>query len=310
MRRAGLCSTLLLLLGCAPIDTQTKVSIRPREAPIQQFGAEQLARRDYVAKYVQLGPRLLIALREHDSCVDVRHVPVMRVEEIRRSNRNFVIWDFTLGVVTGGFSALAFARPQLFSDRLIDGQGRVVTDSVSGYIVGSVFAVVSAGLFAAGIVDALRSRDETRYAEGFEVELGPAHACASSQDAGAPVRERGLRLIVDGELEMEAQTDHEGRARFELASWERPIPESGVVSAVLEILRRDGDDVEARTLALSLRVPFDGMIEAHTGIADTRRKPAAIETAPIEGPAPAPEPAPASAPDTASALNAAAEEQP
>ena len=275
---------LALALGCAPIDVNTQVSVRPREATPQQFGVEQLDRRDYVAEYVQLGPRVLIELREHDSCVGVRHVPVMRVEAIERSNRNFVIWDFTLGIASGGFAALAFAKPQLFSNRLVDGQGRVVTPSTGGYVVGTVFAVLSAGLLAAGIVDALRSRDETRYAEAFEVQLGPGHPCPNSEPDGAPVRERALRLIVDGEIEIEAQTDGEGRARFELASWSRPVPANGVVPAVLEITRRDGDDIEPRVLALSLRVPFDGMIEAHTGIADTRRPVAAIEPIRIEGP--------------------------
>jgi hypothetical protein len=291
--RAGLCLALVLTLGCAPIDVNTQVTVRPREAPLQQFGSEQLADRDYVASYVQLGPRLLVELREHDSCVAVRHVPVMRVEEIRRTNRGFVIWDFTLGAAAGGFAALAFVKPQLFSSRLVDGQGRIVYDSTSGYIVGGVFATLAAGLIAAGIVNALRSRDETRYAEAFEVELGPAHACASASEQGVPVRERALRLIVDGEIEVEGQTDREGRARFELASWTRPVPASGVVPAVLEIGQRDGTDVEPRVLVLSLRVPFDGMVDAHTGVADTRGgEVAAIEvesqSAPIEGPAPAP----------------------
>lgn len=288
-----MCLASMVALGCAPIDVNTQVTVRPREAAPQQFGAEQLEARDFVAEYVQLGPRLLVELREHDSCVAVRHVPVLRVEQIRRTNRGFVAWDFALGAVTGGFSALAFARPQLFSPRLIDNQGRLVYQSASAYVVGGVFAAISLGLFAAGIVDALRSRDETRYAEAFELELGPTHACASSGDEGVPVRERSLRLIIDGELELEAQTDAHGRARFELATWERPVPASGVVPAVLEIAKRDSSDIEPRVLALSLRVPFDGMINAHTGIADTRSgelaaiETAPIETAPIEGPKPA-----------------------
>jgi hypothetical protein len=276
----------MFALGCAPIDVNSQLSVRPREATPQQFGSEQLATRDYVADYVQLGPRLLVELREHDSCVAVRHVPVLRVEEIERSNRNFVIWDFTLGTAAGGFAALAFAQPQLFSPRLIDGQGRVVVEPTSAYIVGGVFAAISAGLLAAGVVNALRSRDETRYAEAFEVELGPAHACAGSEQAGVPVRERALRLLVDGALEIEGQTDMEGRARFELGRWDRPVPASGEVPAVLEIAQRDGTDIEPRVLVFSLRVPFEGMIDAHTGVADTRGEPvAAVELAPIEGPA-------------------------
>jgi hypothetical protein len=270
---------LSFALGCAPIDVNSEVTVRPREAPAQQFGVEQLDRRDFVADWVQLGPRLLVQVREHPSCVAVRHMPVMRTEEIRRTSRGFVIWDFVLGTVTGGFAALAFAKPQLFTPRLVDGQGRVVYETSSAYIVGGLFAAISAGLFAAGVVNALRSRDTVRHAEAYEVELGPAHPCASLEDGGTPVRERALRLIVgEGELELEAQTDDEGRARFELSSWAGAVPTSGELPAVIHI------DDEQRVLVLSLRVPFDGMVEAHTGIADTRRK-----SAPIEGPMPAPE---------------------
>jgi hypothetical protein len=282
--RRGLLA-FVVALGCAPIDVNSQVSMRPREATPQQFGFEQLAKRDYVVDFVQLGPRLLVEIREHQSCVAVHHVPVMRVEHIKRTNRGFVAWDFALGTLSGAFAGLAFARPQLFSDRLLDGQGRVVYTSTGGYIVGSVFAVLSAGLFAAGIVDALRSRDTTRYAEAYELELGRAEPCAGSEERGAPVRERSLRLVVDGELELEGQTDEQGRARFELPHWERPVPANGQVHAVLEIVGEDGSAIEPRVLVLSLRVPFEGMIDAHTGIVDTRGAAAQVaEPAPIEGP--------------------------
>ncbi|MFO7561107.1 MAG: hypothetical protein R6X02_00585 [Enhygromyxa sp.] len=280
---------LALALGCAPIDVSSQVTVRPREEPPRQFGAEQLASREFSAQYVQLGSRLLVELREHPSCVSVHHTPVMRVEEIRRSNRGFVAWDFVLGTASGAFAGLAFAKPQLFSNRLIDGQGRVVHETTSGYVIGGVFAVISAGLIAAGIVNSLRSRDTVRYAEAYEVELGPAHACGGEQ-AGAPVGERALRLIVAGEEELEGRSDDQGRARFELPSWARPIPASGRAPAVLEIARADGHDIEPRVLVLSLRVPYEGMVEAHTGFADTRSiaglelaEPAVVES-PVEGP--------------------------
>jgi hypothetical protein len=281
------CAPAALALGCAPIDVNSEVTVRPREEPPQQFGDQQLASREFSAEYVQIGPRLLVELREHPSCVDVRHVPVMRIEEIRRSTRGFVIWDFTLGIASGAFAGLAFARPQLFSNRLIDNQGRLVYDSTGAYVVGSVFAVISAGLIAAGVVNALRSRDTVRYAAAYEVELSPAHACAGEQ--GSPAGERSLRLIVAGEQELEGQSDEQGRARFELPSWTRPVPAGGRVPAVLEIARADGSDTEPRVLVLSLRVPFDAVVEAHTGRADTRSyvEPEPLPEPPssIEGPA-------------------------
>lgn len=269
MRRA-IPPALLLALGCAPIDVSSEVTVRPREeSPPPRFGEQQLTSREFSAEYVQLGSRLLIELREHPHCADVFHAPVLRVEEVRRSSRGFVAWDFALGIATGAFAGLAFARPQMFSDRLVDGQGRVIQPSTSGYIVGGVFALISAGLLAAGTVNALRSRDTVRYAAAYQVELGPAHACVAG-DAGAPVSERTLRLIVGGELELEGSTDDQGRVRFELARYEPPNDASGRVPAVLEIARADGRDLEPRVLVLSLQVPFEGMVEAHTGIADTR----------------------------------------
>jgi hypothetical protein len=290
-----LCVALACGLGCAPIDVTNTVTVRPRAGPTEQFGAEQLIARDFVADYVQIDARLLIEIRELQSCVATRHVPVLRIEDIHRSNRGFVIWDFVLGTFTGGFAALAFAQPGLFSDRLIDGQGREVYNYTSAYVVGGVFAAISVGLLAAGIVDARRSRDTKTYADAYELELGPEQPCAGSQPS--PVGERGLRLVIDGGvIELDAVTDAGGRARFELPVWDARIPDDGRVPAVVEIASADADRIEPRVLVLSLRVPFAGMSDAHTGIADTRR--AAQQTAaavelklespePIEGPQPA-----------------------
>jgi hypothetical protein len=273
-------------LGCAPIDVTNTVTVRPRAGPTEQFGAEQLVARDFVADYVQIDARLLIEIRELRSCASTRHVPVLRVEKVHRTNRGFVIWDFALGAFTGSFAALAFAQPQLFAGRLIDGMGREVYDYTSAYVVGGVFAAISAGLLAAGIVDAHRSRDTTRYADAFEVELGPEQPCADAQSA--PLAERGLTLVVDGGvIELDAVTDPTGRARFELPAWDAEVPSGGRVGAVVEIATHDATDIEPRVLVLSLRVPFAGMTDAHTGIADTRR-PAqrpALELRP-EGPQP------------------------
>lgn len=292
-------TTLALTLGCAPIDVSNTVTLRPREGPTRQFGGEQLVGRDFIADYVQLGPRLLVELRELQSCAVARHSPVLRVEEVERRNRNFVIWDFGLGLFTGGFAALAFARPELFSAKLTDGDGRVIHDESSAYLVGGIFAAICAGLLTAGIVDALRSRDETRYADAYEVSLGPAQACAGAE--ARPLAGRRLHLVVDGALELEAETDASGRARFVLPS-SLTAPDGGSsVPAVIEIMQLDGADSEDKVLVLTLRAPFAGMVDAHTGVADTRTETApehagaAMELAPaehapgpVEGPAPEP----------------------
>ena len=317
---AGGVWTLAFALACAPIDVNSEVSLHPREAPIQQFGIEELRGRDHVVEFVQLGPRLLVEVREHRRCSAARHVPVLRVETIERSNRGFVAWDFGLGAFFAAFGGLAFARPQLFGERLIDGQGRVVYDNSAAYVVGGVFTAVAAGLIAAGIVDAIRSRDETRYAEAFEVEHGPEGACSGEDSRGRAVAERAVRLELPGEVELEAQTDGEGRARFALPETVTDADASvtaadGTIPALLVI---DGAEP---ALTLRLRIPFAGMADAHTGVVDTRRpapasgieldqpvtgrgrtieapppepaqpkpappEPAPIELAPIEGPNP------------------------
>lgn len=292
---AGACAGLLAAaLGCAPIDVDTQVSVEPRAGPAREIGGEQLVARDYVADYVQVGPRLLVELRELRSCAQPRHRPVLRTEEVRRSSRGFVIWDFALGTFTGAFAALAFARPQLFANRLVDNMGREIYDPSGAYIIGGVFSAISAGLLAAGIVDALRSRDTTRYADAYEVELGPARPCGGVE--ASALDQRALRLVVAGGLlELMGHTDAEGRVRFELPSWPGELPESGEVPVVLQIADAEAAapvDGQARVLAFPLRVPYTELTAAHAGTADTRalaaERPAALEPG-VEGPSPAPE---------------------
>ena len=272
-----------LALGCATIDVHNTVTIRPREGPIERFGGEQLIARDFVADYVQLGPRLLVEIRELQTCAVARHVPVLRVEEVERSNRNFVIWDFAIGLFTGGFAALAFAQPQLFSAKLVDGEGRLIYDKSSAYIVGGVFALISAGLLSAGIVDAVRSRDETRYADAYTVELGPAQACAGVE--ASPLGERDLRLVFDdGALAIDGRTDATGRVRFALPTLDPELHAGPFVPATIEIVRADGADIEERILVLSLRAPFADGVDAHTGVADTRETEPEQLPSVIEGP--------------------------
>lgn len=279
--------TAALTTACAPIDATSELTLRPREAPIEVHGEERVSH-EFVADYVQLGSRLLVELSELDQCVATRHIPVLRVERVERSNRGFVAWDFALGVGAGAFSALAFAKPRAFTKPLVDGQGRVVYDTSSAYIIGGVFAALSAGLLAAGVVNAVRSRDSTHYAEAFEVEYGPPRPCATL-DGGTthPLGERELSLFVaEGVLEAHARSDASGRARFELPPWPQELP-GGMVSAVIEISQATGEGLEPKLLELSLRAPFTAMQDAHTGRADTRTS--SPNSASALAPSPAPE---------------------
>lgn len=287
LRRELLGSVLVLQLGaagCAQIDVGSQVTIEPRSGPIEQIGDTQLVARDFVAEYVQVGPRLMVEIREFETCVQPRHRPVLRIEHVRRTTHGVVVWEFAVGALTGAFGALAFARPQTFSPRLTDGYGRVVYDYTGAYVVGGVFTTIGAGLLTAGIVDAIRSRDTTRYADAYEVELGPEQPCHAAE--GVPLRERAVSLRVDdGVIELDAITDETGRARFELPPWTAQPPPTGSAAAVLRVTA-PGGGVEPRVLVFSLRVPYGEMIDAQAGVADTRvpTPTPPLDLGPVEGP--------------------------
>ncbi|EDM78795.1 hypothetical protein PPSIR1_32392 [Plesiocystis pacifica SIR-1] len=283
-RAAALVSaTCVAALGCAPIDVESTVRLDPpspaQEAAPVVVGGPQRVATDFRVEFIQLGPRLLVDVRELPRCAQARHQAVLRVETIERSSRGFVAWDFGLGTVAGGFAAFAFARPNAFGNRLIDDQGRVVYDNTAAWLTGGAFATLSAILLSAGVVNALRARDSVRYAEAREVLLDPPGACPDRDPKGEPASDRRLRLrLLDegGEaLELEAQTDASGRAAFVLPPW--PGEAQGSVPAVLEIGVADADSGqwEERVPSFRLRAPWSGppsSPDAHAGVADTREE--------------------------------------
>ncbi len=276
-RAAALSLAASLAIACAPIDVTSSHSLHPRPGPTLQLG-EQLVDRHFAVDWVQLGPRVLVELREQRVCATVSSVPVMRVEEIERKARGFIAWDFALFGLNGGLAALAFARPQSFSPRLIDKDGRYVIDTRVAYITGGVFTGIAAILLAAGIVNSIKARDETLYIEAYEVEMGPEQSCPGADEL--PLRERELELVLaDRSIVVAARSDEQGRARFELPiAWPDDLepPQGPKIAATIMIMD------EIRTLEIDLRVPWwTEMIDAHTGHADTREHP-------VEGPRAAP----------------------
>lgn len=283
--RPVLACTLACTLACATIDTSSEVTVLPRGHAKPVAANEQLVARDFIADYVQIGSRLSVEIRELRSCVMPRHAPVTRVEHVRRSTRGFVAWDFTLGVLTGGFSALAFSRPRSFVSPLIDDQGRQVYDYGSVYIIGGMFAAASLAFLATGIVDAIRSRNTTHYADAYTLKLGPEQPCVHTPEL--ELRERNVELRVgNGALVLAATTDEHGRVRFDLPEWPGDPPASGQVPAVIEVERLPGDELEPRVLVFSLWVPYGGVADVQAGVADTRRpsEHAPLELGPVEGP--------------------------
>jgi hypothetical protein len=254
-----------LVLGCAPIEVTTTHTLQPRSEPPLALG-EQLVDRHFTAEFVQLGPRVLVELHALRLCSEVTHRPVMRIEQVERKAKGFIAWDFALAGAMGGLAATAFAHPQAFSPRLFDNNGRYIVDTTPAYVTGGIFAGIATLLLAAGIVNAIKARDETRYAAAYALELAPQQPCTTLPEQPLAHAELALELL-DGELVVTATSDAEGRARFELPAWpeDLPPPEKGKLIAKLTI------EGEPRSLALELRGPWSSeMVDAHTGHADTR----------------------------------------
>ncbi len=259
-----------LAIACAPIDVTTKHSLQPRPGPTLELG-EQLVDRHFAVDWVQMGSRVLVELHEQPECATVSHVPVMRIEAIERKARGFIAWDFALFGVTGGLAALAFARPQAFSPRLIDSEGRTTFDPNTAYVVGGVFASIAALLLTAGIVNSIKATDETRYAAAYQLELGPEQACSDLAGRERPLADRELVLSLAGQaIVIPGRSDELGRARFELpVAWPADVelPDGPKLSARLAIVG------EIRTLEIEVRVPWwiaTMDATASTGHADTR----------------------------------------
>jgi hypothetical protein len=294
MRARLLAVSLAATLACATIETSSDVTIQPRAHAQPVIASEQLVARDYVAEYVQVGAGLSVEIRELRTCVVPHHRAVTRIEHVKRSSKGFVPWDFGLAVLAGAVSALAFARPEAFSPRLVDGQGREVRDYTGAWIVGGVFAGLSGLMLTVGTVDAVRSRDTSQYADAYTLDLGPEQPCITTPDLALRERAITLRLGQD-QLVLEAVTDERGRARFELPPWPGELPASGQVPAVIEVSPIRGDALEPRVLVFPVWVPYGGMTDVQAGVADTRRPPEqqpldlSVEPpaeGPVEGPAP------------------------
>ncbi len=261
----SLALALALALGCAPIETEVTHTEQPRSGPVLHMG-EQLVDRHFVADYVQLDARVMVEIHELCVCSSPRHVPVMRIEQVERTSNGFVAWDWGLGAFSAGFAVFAFAYPKPFSRRLYGSEGQLVYDTTPAYVVGGVFAGIAAILIAAGVVNSIKATDETRYAEAYRVEAGPQTDCSDAAERALAVRDVEL-IVGDRALVVPGTTDERGRVRFELpGEWPAGVdtPQGPFVPAVIGVAG------EGRVIVLDLRFPWAGMVDAHSGRADTR----------------------------------------
>ena len=202
----------MLGAGCAQISSTSEVHLVPGEGEPRVYGAPggwELDR-SYEARWVQLGNQLVVELSEHRSCRQILHVPVVRVEEIDRKPDATLVWEFVVTGALAGFASFAFARPEAFGGQYQDESGEIVTSTEAGYRTGGIFMGIAAIMFASGVYDAVRSRDETIYTDAFELRPGDPVACA---EPVRPVAERTVTLVVE-EHEYAAITDREGRVRL------------------------------------------------------------------------------------------------
>lgn len=268
----GRCGRLTVALalasstGCAQISSTSEVSLIPTEGEEQVIGASggwELDR-NYGARWVQMGNQIAVELWEHRACQEILHAPVVRVEKITRRADATLVWEFLVAGALAGFAIFAFTKPEAFGGRYVDGgSGEVVTNTAPGYRTGGIFIGIAGIMFASGVYDVARARDETIYTDAYELRPGQPVACA---EPTRPVAERSVTLVV-GDHESEGVTDAAGRVRLQLppeTSFARPdqrMPDK-TVNAAVKIDRN-------RAVRVDFRLPYNRRLgETHTGSAD------------------------------------------
>lgn len=268
-RRCGRVAVALAVapsLGCAQISSSSEVSLIPAEGEARVVGASggwELDR-NYGARWVQMGNQIVVDLWEHRTCQEVLHAPVVRVEKVTRRADATLVWEFLVAGALAGFAIFAFSKPEAFGGRYVDGNtGEVVTNTTPGYRTGGIFIGIAGILFASGVYDVARARDETIYTDAFELRPGAPVTCA---EPTRPVAERTVTLVV-GEHEDEGVTDARGRVRLRLpaeTTFARPdqrIPDETINAAV----KID----QTRAVRVDFRIPYNRRLDpTHTGTAD------------------------------------------
>jgi hypothetical protein len=243
---------LAFALGCVPIRSESVVEVHEkRDARPVVLGAPagHVSARGLAAKWTQRGTVLEVELRELRRCSALEHVPVVRVERITRTAGAAPWVELGAGAAMLALGIVGFARPELFGQRAINSAGEVVEDRASGYRVGGIFTGIGSLLVIGGIVDAVRARDEVRYAEAYRTRLGPEVECPHPE---IPLAGRDVELVA-GDVREPGQTNASGHVRFELPpELDRPPDPSGMVEIRRAALRLGVD----RAVVIDYVVPL------------------------------------------------------
>lgn len=273
-RRVGaLLGSALVLVSCAQITSTSEVTLVPGKGEAEVIGTSggwELDRA-YAIRWLQLGNQLVVQLDEHRSCQEILHAPVVRIERITRKADATLVWEFLVSAALAGFATYAFAQPEAFGGRYTDENGDLVVNKTAGYRTGGIFIGIAGILFASGVYDLFRARDESVYTDAYELRPGAAVEC---EDPVRAVVQRSVTLVV-GEHEDEAVTDRQGRARLflpaetEFANKQGEI-EPRTINAAIKVDKH-------RAVRVDFVVPYDrrGM-EAHVG--QSEPEPSEMET--------------------------------
>jgi hypothetical protein len=248
--------------GCAQITSTSQVELVGAPGEPRTFGATDGWELDraYEVRWVQLGNQLVAEIAEHRACQEIVHVPVVRVERITRRADATIVWEFVVAAALAGFATYALARPEVFGGSRIGPDGAIVLDRTPGYRTGGIFLGIAAVLAASGIYDAVRARDETVYADAFELRPGRPIPCA---EPVRPLAARAVTLVV-GEHEHVRRTDGHGRVRLALPPEHTFANRKGAIvpRTIPAALRMDA----GHAIRVDFAVPYDrGDAPAHTG---------------------------------------------
>jgi hypothetical protein len=233
--------------GCAKITATSEVRIVPKEEAPRLVGAGlRVVERDYDARWMQMDDELWIEFHERRRCRELWHVPVLRVEKIRRTAGPTLAWEYAVTAAMLGFASFAFASPGTFSSSYVDTEGTVITPTGPGYRTGGLFLGIGTIGLIASVHDTIQARDSEIFADAFQTRDGADVPCAVPTRALA---QHEVRLIA-GAHESLARTDDQGRARLDLPP--RPAAETRTPSVIRASVAIDG----ARAVAVDYRVPY------------------------------------------------------